>query len=135
MSTPVSGPAWTHINWSGRAAADGLAGDVGLDGGDRVAERLDLRDGEAVGHPARDDVVAVALRREEQRRAGLTRAEARIVGPTDFGFVWVVSSEEPGLVGRLAANGAIGAYRELPVSPTLAGCFALADAKVSQAFQ
>lgn len=67
--------------------------------------------------------------------AGLTRAEARIVGPTDFGFVWLVSSDQPGLAGRLAANGAIGAYRELPVSPTLVGCFALADAKVSQAFQ
>ena len=67
--------------------------------------------------------------------AGLTRAEARIVGPTDLGFVWLVSSDQPGLAGRLAASGAIGAYRELPVSPTLAGCFALADAKVSQAFQ
>lgn len=67
--------------------------------------------------------------------AGLTRSGARIVGPTDFGFVWLVASDEPGLAGRLAANGAIGAYRELPVNPTLAGCFALADAKVSQAFQ
>jgi hypothetical protein len=28
----------------------------------------------------------------------------------------------------------LGAYRELPISPALAGCFAVADAKVEAAF-
>ena len=63
--------------------------------------------------------------------AALTRAEARIVKPSGLGFVWVVASDEPGLAGRLSREGAIGAYRELPVSPVIAGCFAFADAKVA----
>ena len=62
--------------------------------------------------------------------ASLTRADARIVKPSGLAFVWVVSSEEAGLAGRLQREGAIGAYRELPVSPVIAGCFAFADAKV-----
>lgn len=66
--------------------------------------------------------------------ASLTRAEARIVRPSAFGFIWVVSGDAPGLAGRLRENGALGAYRDLPVSPTIAGCFALADAKAAQAF-
>ena len=68
---------------------------------------------------------------EPEAFASLARAEARILKQTDLGFVWVVAGEEPGLAGRLAAEGAIGAYRELPISPTIAGCFALADAKVA----
>jgi hypothetical protein len=63
--------------------------------------------------------------------AALTRAEARIVRPSALGFVWVVADDKPGLVGRLQAQGALGAYRDMPVSPTIAGCFALADAKVA----
>ena len=63
--------------------------------------------------------------------AGLTRAGARPIRPTAFGFIWVVAAEEPGLVGRLAHEGAIGAYRDLPISPTIAGCFAFADAQVA----
>lgn len=68
---------------------------------------------------------------EELAFASLTRAEARVVKQTDLGFVWIVAGEEPGLAGRLVAEGAIGAYRELPISPTIAGCFALADAKAA----
>ena len=63
--------------------------------------------------------------------ASLTRAEARIVKPSGLPFVWVVAGDAPGLAGRLAREGAIGAYRELPVSPVIAGCFAFADAKVA----
>lgn len=63
--------------------------------------------------------------------ASLTRAGARIVRPSGLGFVWVVTSEEPGLAGRLVAEGALGAYRDLPISPTIAGCFAYADARAS----
>ena len=71
---------------------------------------------------------------ESEVFARLTRAEARIVRPSSFGFIWIVTSEAPGLAGRLRANGAIGAYRDLPISPTIAGCFALADAKAAEAF-
>jgi hypothetical protein len=63
--------------------------------------------------------------------ASIIAAGAKPVRETAFGFIWVVSGEEIGLAGRLERNGAIGAYTELPVSPTIAGCFALADAKVS----
>ena len=63
--------------------------------------------------------------------ASLTRAGARPIRPTAFGFIWIVTADEPGLAGRLAENGALGAYRDLPISPTLAGCFAFADAKVA----
>ena len=63
--------------------------------------------------------------------ASLTRANARVVRPSGLGFIWVVSSEEAGLAGRLVQEGAIGAYRDLPISPTIAGCFAFADAKVA----
>jgi hypothetical protein len=68
---------------------------------------------------------------EDQVFASLTRADARIVKPSGLGFIWVVASDEPGLAGRLEREGALGAYRELPVSPVIAGCFAFADAKLA----
>jgi hypothetical protein len=63
--------------------------------------------------------------------AKLTLAGAQPIRETAFGFIWVVAGDEPGLAGRLASQGAIGAYRELPLNPTIAGCFALADAKIA----
>ena len=54
----------------------------------------------------------------------LTTAGARPIRETAFGFIWVVAGDEAGLAGRLASQGAIGAYRELPLNPTIAGCFA-----------
>lgn len=72
---------------------------------------------------------------EDRVFATLTKSGARIVKKSELGFVWVVAGEEPGLAGRLEAHGALGTYRELPVSPTIAGCFALADAKAVSAFQ
>ena len=63
--------------------------------------------------------------------AKLTIAGARPIRETAFGFIWVVAGDEPGLAGRLTSQGAIGAYRELPLNPTIAGCFALADAKIA----
>lgn len=63
--------------------------------------------------------------------ARITQAQGRPIRPTAFPFIWVVAGDEPGLVGRLKSQGAIGSYRDLPISPTIAGCFALADAKVS----
>ena len=67
----------------------------------------------------------------DQAFASITRAGARPIRETAFGFIWVVADEQPGLAGRLEREGAIGAYRDLPLSPTIAGCFALADAKMA----
>jgi hypothetical protein len=64
--------------------------------------------------------------------AKLTQAGARPVRATGFDFIWIVVGDEPGLAGRLAQQGAVGAYKELPFSPTLAGCVALADVKIAQ---
>jgi hypothetical protein len=64
--------------------------------------------------------------------AKLTIAGASPIRETAFGFIWVVAGDEPGLAGRLAGQGAIGAYRELPLNPSIAGCFALADAKIAE---
>ncbi len=66
--------------------------------------------------------------------ASITRAGARPVRPSAFGFIWIVAGDEAGLAGRLKAEGALGAYRDLPISPTIAGCFAFADAKVASTF-
>ena len=63
--------------------------------------------------------------------AKLTRADATPIRETAFGFIWIVTSDVPGLAGRLENYGAIGTYRELPISPTIAGCFAYVDAKVA----
>jgi hypothetical protein len=49
-------------------------------------------------------------------------------------FVWSVAGAEPGLAGRLKANGATGTYAELPLALTLGGCMTYADAKVSELF-
>lgn len=67
--------------------------------------------------------------------ASIVNAGAKPIRQTSFGFIWVVTSDEPGLAGKLKQYGAIGSYRDLPLSPTIAGCFALADAKVAQTFQ
>ncbi len=71
---------------------------------------------------------------EDQLFASLVKAGALPVRATAFGFIWVVAGDEPGLAGRLREQGAIGAYAELPLSPSIAGCFALADAKVAGMF-
>ena len=71
---------------------------------------------------------------EDALFASLTRADARPVRSTAFGFIWIVAGDEAGLAGRLVREGALGAYRDLPISPTIAGCFALADAKIADAF-
>lgn len=63
--------------------------------------------------------------------AKLTVAGARPIRETAFGFIWVVAGDESGLARHLAGQGAIGAYRELPLNPSIAGCFALADAKIA----
>jgi hypothetical protein len=70
----------------------------------------------------------------EQAFAAITTAGGLPIRDTDFGFIWVVQGAEPGLAGRLAAQGALGSYRELPINPNIAGCVAVADAKVANIF-
>jgi hypothetical protein len=72
---------------------------------------------------------------QDQIFAKLVNAGAKPIRETSFGFIWVVAGDERGLSGRLQAEGSIGNYRNLPLSPTIAGCFALADAKVAEAFE
>jgi hypothetical protein len=67
---------------------------------------------------------------EDVAFAAITRAEAKPIRKTSFGFIWIVD----GNAGALERQGALGAYRELPISPTIAGCVAVADAKVANAF-
>lgn len=62
--------------------------------------------------------------------AAITRAGARPIRRTAFGFIWVVD----GTAGNLTRQGALGAYRDLPISPELAGCAAVADRKVAELF-
>jgi hypothetical protein len=66
----------------------------------------------------------------DQAFAAITRAEAKPIRQTAFGFIWVVD----GKAGALAREGALGAYRELPISPVVAGCIAVVDAKAAAAF-
>jgi hypothetical protein len=66
--------------------------------------------------------------------AAITKAGGRPIRETAFGFIWVVHGEDANFVGALKQNGALGAYVELPISATIAGCFAAADAAVADAF-
>jgi hypothetical protein len=74
-----------------------------------------------VFEPGIDDDVAFAT---------ITRAAARPIRKTAFGFIWVVD----GNAGKLEREGALGSYRNLPISPEIAGCVAVIDAKVANAF-
>ena len=62
--------------------------------------------------------------------AAITRAGANPIRKTAFGFIWVVD----GKVERLTREGALGAYRDLPLNPEIAGCIAVVDAKASAVF-
>lgn len=71
---------------------------------------------------------------KEDMLARIVTAGARPIRETWLGFVWVVMGEEPEASARLLSQGALGTYRELPITASLAGCFAFADAKVAEAF-
>ncbi len=71
---------------------------------------------------------------ENDMFARIIAANGKPLRGTWLGFVWVVAGEENGLAGRLESQGAIGTYAELPFNPSLAGCFAYADAKMSEVF-
>ena len=68
--------------------------------------------------------------KDDHAFAAITRAGANPIRKTVFGFIWVVD----GNAGRLKAEGALGSYRDLPISPEIAGCVAVADAKLAAAF-
>ncbi len=57
----------------------------------------------------------------------LLNAGGTPIRQTATGFVWIVTDSEPGLVGRLKKEGMVAAYRPLPFTPTVAGCFALPE--------
>ena len=59
--------------------------------------------------------------KDDEAFAAITRAKANPIRKTAFGFIWVVD----GNAGKLKAEGALGSYRELPISPEIAGCVAV----------
>ena len=67
---------------------------------------------------------------DDKAFAAITRANAKPIRKTAFGFIWVVE----GNAGKLQAEGALGSYRDLPINPEIAGCVAVVDAKVANAF-
>jgi hypothetical protein len=71
---------------------------------------------------------------QDEMFARIIAANGKPLRDTWLGFVWVVAGDDIGLAGRLEAQGAIGTYAELPFNPSLAGCFAYADAKISEVF-
>jgi hypothetical protein len=68
--------------------------------------------------------------KEDQAFTAITKANAKPIRKTSFGFIWVVD----GNVAALKQQGALGAYRNLPISPEIAGCVAVIDAKTAAAF-
>ncbi len=70
----------------------------------------------------------------EQAFKAITDAGANPIRVSDFNFIWIAQSDAAGTAGRLKQNGALGAYRELPLSPVIAGCVAVADQKISRNF-
>ena len=66
----------------------------------------------------------------DQAFAAITRAQAKPIRKTDFGFIWVVE----GNAGKLKFEGALGSYRDLPISTEIAGCIAVVDVKLATAF-
>lgn len=71
---------------------------------------------------------------EDEIFTRIVAANGKPMRSAGFDFVWLVQGTEPGLAGRLEAQGAIGTYAELPFNTSLAGCFAFADAKVVEVF-
>ncbi len=76
--------------------------------------------------PAGDD--------DDQVFAALIRAGGRPMRKTWVPGVWVVAGDEAGFAGRLKREGALAAYRQLPFSPQIAGCFAFVDQKTVALF-
>lgn len=96
-----------------------------------VAMFVIMRD--AVLAPDAEGIMLVVFEpgtKEDVAFAAITRAAAKPIRKTAFGFIWVVE----GNAGKLEAEGALGSYRNLPISPEIAGCVAVVDAKMADAF-
>jgi len=72
---------------------------------------------------------------DDQVFAALIRAGGRPMRKTWVPGVWVVAGDRAGFVARLRAQGALAAYREMPFSPQIAGCFAYVDQKTTKLFE
>ena len=66
--------------------------------------------------------------------AKLIAADALPMRKTWVSFVWVAHGDRAGLSKRLMQQGALGTYRNLPLSPALSGCFAYSDIKMQELF-
>jgi hypothetical protein len=121
------------MHWPSHRLALGLAAAVIAVwfAGMAVAIRIAALDPEASGPML---VVFEPGTPEDQMFAEIIAAQGKPMRGTWLGFVWVVAGDTPGLAGRLVEKGAIGTYAELPFSPSVAGCFAYADAKVAELF-
>lgn len=84
----------------------------------RQAALPDERDGLllAVFHPGSS---------QEDAFRAMVAAGGEPVRTTWLGFAYVARGLEPGFVGRLKAEGALAAFGDLPVGPTLGGCAAM----------
>lgn len=67
--------------------------------------------------------------------AAIAASGGNVIKKSGFNFAWLVDAPEAGLAGRLKDHGALGAYRELPIPVELAGCLAVADAKIGEALR
>jgi hypothetical protein len=117
------------MRWPGHRFAIGLfAGVIALW---LIAMFAIMRD--AVLKPDADGIMLVVFEpgiADDVAFAAITRAAAKPIRKTAFGFIWVVD----GNAGKLEAEGALGSYRNLPISPDIAGCVAVVDAKIADAF-
>lgn len=64
---------------------------------------------------------------QEDILASVVKAGGRPVRVSWPRNIWVVNGTKDGFVGHLYETGAVAAYGELPMGPTLAGCFAFID--------
>jgi hypothetical protein len=57
--------------------------------------------------------------------AAIVRAGGRPVRATWLDFAWIAHGDEPGFVAGLRAEGAVGAFDDVPLGPSLGGCAAV----------
>jgi hypothetical protein len=57
--------------------------------------------------------------------AAILRAGGRPVRATWLGFAWIAHGDEPGFVANLRTEGAVGAFDDVPLGPSLGGCAAI----------
>jgi hypothetical protein len=124
----------TPGRWPGHRLALALA--AGLLAAFLVAMAITMR-AAALGPEDSGSMLAVfaASASDDEVFAGLIRAGGRPLRKTWVPGVWAVAGEDRGFVARLKAEGALAAYRELPFSPQIAGCFAYVDQKTTALFE